>query len=107
MIQEFGLYFIAMMALTAASAFCSCSEAAIFSLQGDDRRALRRGNAAQRTAVELLNRPDRLLTAILFWNLIFNFGFFIVGSVVEYNLHQEGRHRESATLMIASLLVMI
>jgi CBS domain containing-hemolysin-like protein len=107
MIQEFGIFFVAMLVLIAASAFCSCAEAAIFSLQGDDRRALRTGNAAQRIAVELLNRPDRLLTAILFWNLIFNFGFFIVGSVVEYRLHAESRHTESAILMGGSLLAMI
>jgi putative hemolysin len=107
MIQEFGIYFVAMLVLIAASAFCSCSEAAMFSLQGDDRRALRKGNAAQRTAIELLNRPDRLLTAILFWNLVFNFGFFVVGSVVEYRLHAESRHAESAILMGASLLAMI
>jgi putative hemolysin len=107
MIQEFGIYFLGMLALTAASAFCSCAEAAIFSLQGDDRRALKSGNAAQRTAIELLHRPDRLLTAILFWNLVFNFGFFIVGSVVEYRLHEERRHTESAILMGASLLGMI
>jgi CBS domain containing-hemolysin-like protein len=107
MIQEFGIYFAFMLVLTAASAFCSCAEAAMFSLQGDDRRALRRGNAAQRTAIELLGRPDRLLTAILFWNLVFNFGFFIVGSVVEYRLHEQSRHTESAILMVASLLGMI
>jgi putative hemolysin len=107
MIQEFGIFFICMLVLTAASAFCSCAEAAMFSLQGDDRRKLRHGNAAQRAAIELLNRPDRLLTAILFWNLVFNFGFFVVGSVVEYRLHQEGRNTESAILMGASLLGMI
>lgn len=107
MIQEFGLYFFAMLVLTVASAFCSCAEAAIFSLQADDRRALRKGNAAQRTAVELLNRPDRLLTAILFWNLVFSFGFFVVGSIVEFRLQEQSRHRESAALMVGSLLSMI
>jgi CBS domain containing-hemolysin-like protein len=101
------LYFVAMAALIAAAAFCSCSEAALFSLQSQDRRALRRGNAAQRTAVELLNRPDRLLTAILFWNLAFSFGYFVVGSFVEHRLHEEGRHRESAVLIVVSLLGMI
>src|SRR3954471_8045432 len=107
MIQEFGLYFIPMLVLTAATAFCSCSEAALFSLQAEDRRRLRTGNAAQRTAAELLHRPDRLLTAILFWNLLFSFGFFLVGSYVEYQLHDEGRHHESVILMVASLFVMI
>jgi CBS domain containing-hemolysin-like protein len=107
MIQEFGLYFLPMIALTAATAFCSCSEAALFSLQAEDRRKLQRGNAAQRTAVELLYRPDRLLTAILFWNLLFSFGFFVVGSYVEHELHDQGRARESFVVMAASLFVMI
>jgi CBS domain containing-hemolysin-like protein len=107
MIQEFGIFFICMLALITASAFCSCAEAAIFSLQGDDRRALRYGNAAQRTAVDLLNRPDRLLTGILFWNLVFNFGFFIVGSVVEYRLSLERRFTELAVLTSGSLIGMI
>jgi CBS domain containing-hemolysin-like protein len=107
MIQEFGFYFLPMIALTAVTAFCSCSEAALFSLQAEDRRKLQRGNAAQRTAVELLHRPDRLLTAILFWNLLFTYGFFVVGSYVEYKLHEEGRARESLIVMAASLFIMI
>jgi len=107
MIQEFGLYFLPMIALTAATAFCSCSEAALFSLQAEDRRKLQRGNAAQRTAVELLHRPDRLLTAILFWNLLFSFCFFVVASYVEYALHDQGRSRESFVVMGSSLFVMI
>jgi CBS domain containing-hemolysin-like protein len=106
-IQEFGVHFVAMLALTAAAAFCSCAEAAIFSLQADDRRALKKGNAAQRTAVELLARPDRLLTAILFWNLVFTFGYFVVGSAIEVKLSAAGRHRELAGLMFTSLLAMI
>jgi putative hemolysin len=107
MIQEFGLHFIAMLVLTALSAFCSCSEAAIFSLQPDDRRALQKGNAAQRTAVELLGRPDRLLTAILFWNLVFSFGFFVVGADVEHRLRTSERTTELTILAIGSLLAMI
>ena len=43
LLQQYGMYFAAMLALTAASAFCSCAEAAIFSLQADDRRALTAG----------------------------------------------------------------
>ena len=95
-LQQYGLYFVAMAALTAASAFCSCAEAALFSLQADDRRALRDGNAAQRAAIELLRRPDRLLTAILFWNLVFNFGYFVVGSHVESAARRRRSRRRSA-----------
>lgn len=107
MIKEFGLYFIPMLVLTAATAFCSCSEAALFSLQAEDRRRLRVGNAAQRAAADLIKRPDRLLTAVLFWNLVFSFGFFVVASYVEYRLHHEGRHRESVVIVAGSLFVMI
>jgi putative hemolysin len=105
--QEYSLYFIAMAVLVAASAFCSAAEAALFSLQPDDRRALRNGNAAQRTALELLRRPDRMLTAVLFWNLAFNFGFFVVGSQVQLDLQASDRDQQSYALMVGSLIVMI
>lgn len=107
LLQEFALYFVAMAVLVAASAFCSCAEAALFSLQADDRRALRAGNAAQRTAVDLLRRPDRLLTAILFWNLAFNFGFFVVAARVQLALQSTDRDEQAVGLMVGALLTMI
>lgn len=107
LVQQFGLYFAAMAVLTAASAFCSCAEAALFSLQPDDRRALRGGNAAQRTAVDLLRRPDRLLTAILFWNLVFNFGYFVVGSQINLRLSEQDREGEAWALTAGSLVAML
>ncbi len=107
LLQEFALFFIPMAALIAASAFCSCAEAALFSLQADDRRVLRAGNAAQRTAIELLRRPDRVLTATLFWNLVFNFGFFVVGARVELALQRQDRHAEVVGLTVGSLMAMI
>ncbi len=106
-IQEYGLYLAAMAVLTAASAFCSCAEAALFSLQADDRRALRGGNAAQRMAIELLRRPDRLLTAILFWNLCVNYGYFVVAAQVELRLQAAGHEGRALTLIAGSLLAMI
>jgi CBS domain containing-hemolysin-like protein len=107
LLQEFALYFVAMAGLIAASAFCSCAEAALFSLQADDRRALRSGGAAQRAAIDLLRRPDRLLTAILFWNLVFNFGFFVVGARVELALQRLDRGAEVIGLTVGSLMAMI
>jgi CBS domain containing-hemolysin-like protein len=107
LLQQFALYFLAMALLTAASAFCSCAEAALFSLQPDDRRALRRGNAAQRAAIELLRRPDRLLTSILFWNLIFNFGYFVVCSQIGLRLSGQDREGEAWGLTAAALVWMI
>ena len=80
-----------MAVLAAASAFFSCSEAALFSLQSDDRRVLKAGAAAQRIAVDLLSQPDRLLTAILFWNLIVNIAYCSLASVIGIELQREGR----------------
>lgn len=105
--SEFRWYFIVMLALGAASAFFSCSEAALFSLQLDDRRALKRGNAGQRSAIELLTRPDRLLTAILFCNLMANVAFFTLSSIVTIQLEHAHRRSEAATLAVVTLVVLI
>lgn len=96
-----------MAVLAAASAFFSCSEAALFSLQSDDRRALKTGAAAQRIAVDLLAHPDRLLTAILFWNLIVNIVYFALASVIGIELEREGRRGEAGLVALVSLLAII
>ncbi len=105
--SEFRWYFLAMLALGAASAFFSCSEAALFSLQLDDRRALKRGNAGQRAAIELLTRPDRLLTAILFWNLLVNVAFFTLSSIITVQLEHAHRRGEAATVAFIMLVMLI
>ena len=96
-----------MAVLAAASAFFSCSEAALFSLQSDDRRVLKAGAAAQRIAVDLLAQPDRLLTAILFWNLIVNIAYFSLASVIGIELESEGRRGEAGLVTLISLLALI
>jgi putative hemolysin len=106
-LQQYALYFLAMGVLAAASAFFSCAEAALFSLQPDDRRVLRSGNAAQRMAVKLLQRPDRLLTAILFCNLSVNYCYFVVAAHVELRLHQAHHEGEALGMTIGALLAMI
>ncbi len=105
--QEFGPLMAAMAALATASAFFSCSEAALFSLQSDDRRALQAGSAAQRVAIGLLGKPDRLLTAILFWNLMVNICYFALASVIGIQLEKQGRHAEAGFTAVVSLLAII
>lgn len=105
--EEFAPHWIAMAVLAAASAFSSCSEAVLFSLQPDDRRALRAGSATQRIAVGLLARPERLLTAILFWNLLFNVAYFSLVSVIGIQLERESRHAEAGLLSLGALLTLI
>ena len=107
LLEEFGPHLAAMVVLTAVSAFCSCSEAALFSLQSDDRRALRTGGKAQRIAIQLLSRPDRLLTAILFWNLLVNIAYFALTSVIGIQLEREGRRAEAGLVSLGALLALI
>lgn len=75
-----------MTALVAASAFFSGSEAALFSLARADRSEMTRGRAAERRAASLLTRPERLLTAILFWNLVVNLIYYALTEVVSMRL---------------------
>jgi len=107
LLQEFGPLFAAMTVLLAGSAFFSCSEAALFSLKADDRRALKRGSTSQQIALGLLDRPDQLLMTILFWNLIINIVYFALASVVSIQLQQQHRHTEAGLVALGSLLVII
>lgn len=96
----------AMGVLACVSALCSASEAALFSLNGRQRRKLasdRRG----RTAILLLEDPDRLLTAVLFWNLIVNLAYFAVASMISLRLERSGSSAAAAAMAFGSLLVLI
>ena len=74
--------------LVCCSAFFSASEAALFCLRASDRRQLADGNASQRAANKLLTRADRLLAAILFWNLVINIVYFAISSMVSIRLDE-------------------
>lgn len=99
-------WLLAMLALTAASAFFSGTEAALFSLRVSDRKAFQQGSTAQRRAVELLVDPDRLLAAILFWNLLVNSLYFAMTSIVGLHLEKAYEDGTSATLIFSSVSVL-
>ncbi len=65
-----------MIILMLVSAFFSGSEAAFFSLNLSQRREMSKGSAAERAASALLEKPERLLMGVLFWNLATNISFF-------------------------------
>jgi len=98
-----------MLALVAASAFFSGSEAALFFLSARDRRQMAGGSPAERQAAALLAAPDRLLTAILFWNLVINVTYFAIAAVVGIKLGKiEGLGQSVAVgSAIAFLLIII
>lgn len=75
-----------MLVLVFCSSFFSSSEAAFFYLRRSDRRRLASGNRPQRIAAGLLADPDRLLTAVLFWNLVVNVAYFTIASIISIEL---------------------
>lgn len=102
-------WFVAMLLLVVFSAFFSASEAAMFYLRPQDRRELSEGNRAQRAAAVLLQDPDRLLSAVLFWNLVINLTFFAISAIIGLRLQNSEKFGRSTALAFAfgSLLAII
>jgi len=104
---QYAPWLIAMLVLVFCSAFFSSSEAALFYLRRPQRRRLADGNRAQRVAAGLLAEPDRLLTAVLFWNLVVNLSYFTIASIASVDLDKRGHTTEAGAFAAGSLLVMI
>lgn len=79
---------VGMLVLLAFSAFFSASEVAYFSLRPPDRKALRERGALGRRADTLLDDPDGMLSAILFWNLFVNIGYLALSGIISLKLEQ-------------------
>jgi CBS domain containing-hemolysin-like protein len=98
---------IVMLALVLVSGFCSASETALFFLSRDEIRSFSQGTGRQKMAASLMSSPDRVLTAILFWNLLVNLAYFSLGLVVMHKLSHGGFTRVAAVLGVANLLGII
>ncbi|QDU54734.1 CNNM domain-containing protein [Aeoliella mucimassa] len=96
-----------MLVLLVGSAFFSASEAALFYLTRDDRERFVHGNRAQKRVVQLLERPETLLTSVLFWNLVINISYFAIASSIGLALERSGHHEAAAMFAIGSLLAII
>ena len=75
-------WLLALGVLIGLSAFFSASEAALFYLRPVERRRLLQGSLAARVAARMLTEPERLLSAVLFWNLVVNVVYFALSSIV-------------------------
>jgi len=106
-IWQFTPQLVAMAVLVGCSAFFSGSEAALFYLRADDRRALGKGGPARRLVVQLLESPERLLSAILFWNLVINMAYFAIVSIISIRLKDVGLYTEARTVPMVALLIII
>src|SRR5208283_126461 len=98
---------LAMAVLLLCSAFFSASEAAMFSLRKAQRRELSRGSTSQQIIARLLDNPDRLLTAVLFWNLVMNLSFFMIGSIISLQAQRAGHATAAGVFAVGSLATII
>lgn len=98
-----------MAVLMACSGFFSASEAALFYLQSRDRRDMRNGSPGEQAAAILLANPDRLLSAVLFWNLVINITYFAIASICAIRLEENAALGNTASVLFAmtSLLAII
>ncbi len=96
-------------ALILFSALFSGSEAALFSLNHRSRRSLGRAGIGGQVASRLLQEPERLLSAILFWNLLINMTYFAIAAIVGGKLESDPQIGSSVavTFTVISLLTII
>lgn len=93
-----------MVCLLAGSGFFSASETALFFLSSEELQEFKRRNrGSEQRVVELLTDPDRLLTAVLFWNLLINLSFFACGVVISERLLVEGEGAVAGLFSLVSL----
>jgi CBS domain containing-hemolysin-like protein len=98
----------AMLCLLIGSAFFSASETAFFLLSTEEIKAFQQNDRpSERIVVGLLKEPDRLLTAILFWNLLINLTFFACGVVISGKLVSSGNNAAAGLFGILNLSLMI
>lgn len=98
----------AMLCLLVGSGFFSASETALFFLSTDELQAFAQNRRhSEEIVVALLKQPDRLLTAVLFWNLLINLTFFACGVVISGKLVSEGHRATAGAFGIFSLTLMI
>ncbi len=102
-------WLIGMGLLICCSAFFSASEAALFYLRPSLRRQLAEGTTSQRAADRLLENPDRLLSAVLFWNLVINIAYFSISSMCSIKIDNDAALGQGWAIAFAagSLLTII
>ena len=106
-ILEVTPWLLAMGLLSFCSSFFSASEAAFFLLGVPEQKAMAAGNRPQRLVATLLSNPDRLLTAILFWNLVLNVTYFAIVSIISLKWEREYQHAELPGLFTLGSLMFI
>ncbi|MGI9474706.1 MAG: CNNM domain-containing protein, partial [Rubripirellula sp.] len=81
----------------------------LFSLNHRTRKSLSRAGIGGRISSDLLSDPERLLSAILFWNLLINMTYFAIAAIVGSRLDDNESFGPSAAIAftVLSLLTII
>src|SRR5690606_6903836 len=104
---QFVPQLVGMALLAFASCFFSASEAGLFVLTREERERLASGPPGQQRAYGLLASPERLLTAILFCNLVVNVTYFALVSMIGLRLERAGQTQAATLLSVGALLSLI
>lgn len=99
-------WLFAMGVLILLSAFFSGSEAALFSLSRPNRKRLARSGVGGRVADSLLQDPDRLLSAILFWNLLINMTYFAIAAILGSRLESDSPYGSSGAIAFTAVTLL-
>jgi putative hemolysin len=99
--------FAAIAVLMTLSGFFSASEAALFYLRDRELRQLARGGPRQLAVVKLLETPERVLSAILFCNLLVNMATFALTSMISLRLEDSGQTFTAVAFAVGSLFSII
>lgn len=100
-------WLITMVLLMAGSGFFSASEAALFYLRPRIREKMQSGSAGEQVAYRLTEKPERLLSAILFWNLVINIAYFAISSIIAIRLEKSDSASAPILFAVLSLLSII
>jgi len=98
---------LGMFLLIVFSAIFSASETALFYLSRDELRRMQTGRPAERVAAGLMRDPDRLLSVVLFLNLVVNLLYFAVSLIAARRLVLAGHSSAAATLSLAGFVALI
>ncbi|MCL2304768.1 MAG: CNNM domain-containing protein [Planctomycetaceae bacterium] len=107
LLSHYPVTLFIMLLLMIASVFFSMSESAFFSLGHADRKKLSEGNAFSQAAYSLLQNSEQLLTSILLGNLIVNFLYFTLSTVLVLQLQQAEQYALAGTCGVGTLFILI
>ena len=97
----------AIVVLMLFSGFFSASEAALFYLRDRDLRQMARGTTREMAVAKLMETPERVLSAILFWNLLVNMATFALLSLLSLRLEDSGQTIAAVVFAVGGLVAVI